>query len=185
MVSRILKSARVGTARCTLELLLQAWGLKVDCFSAFVGVEPTGGCSSSYICSCILVAPFRTTGFFCVTTNSWTGLRKLQRGLHMATVPALPQQGVIASQLTLRRSCCLHAPTGTGKTLCFLLPLLQRFSEEALCMHWHARRQGFFRGTRSCHESGCTDTSSWPSFPDFGTDCSTSMDLEPRSASRC
>ncbi|CAE7368926.1 dhh1 [Symbiodinium natans] len=42
-----------------------------------------------------------------------------------------PIQQEAMSRIYDGESCCLHAPTGTGKTLCFLLPLLQRFSEEA------------------------------------------------------
>jgi len=42
-----------------------------------------------------------------------------------------PIQQEAMARIYAGESCCIHAPTGTGKTLCYLLPLLQRFSEEA------------------------------------------------------
>jgi len=42
-----------------------------------------------------------------------------------------PIQSEAIRRIYSGESCCIQAPTGTGKTLCYLLPMLQRFREEA------------------------------------------------------
>ncbi|CAE7840326.1 unnamed protein product [Symbiodinium sp. CCMP2592] len=54
-----------------------------------------------------------------------------QMELGGGTFEPSPIQAEAMSRIYDGESCCIHAPTGTGKTLCYLLPLLQRFTEEA------------------------------------------------------
>eukprot|EP00435_Cladocopium_sp_Y103_P036194 s2_g9.t1 len=42
-----------------------------------------------------------------------------------------PIQAEAIPRIYSGESCCIQAPTGTGKTLCYLLPMLQRFGEKA------------------------------------------------------
>lgn len=42
-----------------------------------------------------------------------------------------PIQAEAIPRIYSGESCCIQAPTGTGKTLCYLLPMLQRFREKA------------------------------------------------------
>lgn len=74
------------------------------------------------------------------TAMEWGGVRvtgaaaewlQSQMELGGGTFEPSPIQEEAMSRIYDGESCCIHAPTGTGKTLCYLLPLLQRFTEEA------------------------------------------------------
>ncbi|CAE7196580.1 ddx31 [Symbiodinium necroappetens] len=74
------------------------------------------------------------------TAMEWGGVKvtgaaaewlQSQMELGGGTFEPSPIQEEAMSRIYDGESCCIHAPTGTGKTLCYLLPLLQRFTEEA------------------------------------------------------
>eukprot|EP00931_Biecheleriopsis_adriatica_P006676 TRINITY_DN108041_c0_g1_i1.p1 TRINITY_DN108041_c0_g1~~TRINITY_DN108041_c0_g1_i1.p1 ORF type:complete len:693 (+),score=129.13 TRINITY_DN108041_c0_g1_i1:53-2131(+) len=56
---------------------------------------------------------------------------KIQEAMHGGKFVPSPIQDLAMSRIYDGESCCIHAPTGTGKTLCYLLPLIQRLEREA------------------------------------------------------
>jgi len=63
-----------------------------------------------------------------------------QRKLHGGQFEPSAIQQLAIKRIYEGESCILHAATGTGKTLCFLLPLIQRMLEEARLNKEHGRK---------------------------------------------